>query len=127
MGDINRVTLLGRLGQNAELRYTQSGTPVISASVATSKNTAKYGEQANWVPTWHKVVIWGKRAELLANRMSKGAMVFIEGEIQVREYTDKEGIKKYSFEVVAKTAEIVDKVQSGESREPGSDDDDIPL
>jgi single-strand DNA-binding protein len=124
MADLNRVTLLGRSGADAELRKTQNGHPVLSISIATSKKKGQ-GEAVEWISTWHKVVIWGKRAEALAPVIKKGSMVLVQGELQSREYQDKDGNKRVSIEVVATEAvEVIQKSQATQQSSGG--DEEIP-
>lgn len=93
---MNQVTILGRSGANAEIKYAQNGTPILNLSIATSE---KQGE--TWVSTWHKVVVFGKTAENIATVIQKGSEVFVYGKISNREWTDKNGQKKQSNEIIA--------------------------
>ena len=97
---VNKVLLLGNLGAAPELRSTSGGTPVASMSVATSRRVKK-GEE--WVDEteWHRVTIWGKDAEFVARYGTKGQTVHVEGRLQTRKYTDKDGVERYATEVVA--------------------------
>lgn len=90
---LNKVLLIGRLGQDAEIKYTQNQKPVTTLSVATSDYSKDGGE----VTTWHRVVVWGKTAENCA-RLTKGEMVYVEGQIKNRSY-DKDGQKHYITEI----------------------------
>lgn len=110
--DMNQVTLLGRAGQDAELRYTAQGTAIGSFSIATSRNIAKKDQPAQYVPTWHRITVWGKTAELACPAIKKGAKVFVSGEISVREWQDKDGNKKTSFEINARQVEIIQKLET---------------
>ncbi len=125
MADINRVVLLGRAGADAELKHTPSGTAVTTISLATSK---KKGQSEEWVSTWHKVVIWGKRAESLAPRIKKGSVVFVQGELNTREWTDSSGNKRSITEVSAMIAEVIEKAQPTQnSNSSGSGWNDLPM
>jgi single-strand DNA-binding protein len=99
---LNRVTLIGNLGQDPELRYTQSNQGVLSLRIATTEsyfdNTTKERKERT---EWHSVVIWGKRGEALSKILSKGSRICIEGRLQTRTWEDKTGSKRYSTEVVA--------------------------
>ncbi|MDE2103009.1 MAG: single-stranded DNA-binding protein [Patescibacteria group bacterium] len=97
---LNRVTLLGHLGQDAEVKHTPSGVAVANFSLATSrrwkdKNSDEWKEETDW----HKIVAW--RVENLANYLLKGKPVLVEGRLQTRSYEDKAGEKRYVTEVVA--------------------------
>lgn len=101
MSGLNKVHLIGRLGQDPEVRYLQDGTPVASFSLATSENwTDKAGERQERTE-WHKIVAWNKLADLAKKYLAKGRQVYVEGKIQYRDWTDKEGVKRKSTEIVA--------------------------
>lgn len=93
----NKITIVGYLGRDAEVRYTPDGTAVADFSVATTEKTKKDSE----VTTWFKVTIWGKRAESVSQYLEKGKFVYIEGSLQAREYQDKNGTTRTSLEVRA--------------------------
>jgi single-strand DNA-binding protein len=93
---VNKVFLIGNLGADPELRYSGNQTPVTSFSIATSKKV----KDKEYV-TWHRIVTWGKSAENCQKYLFKGSKVLIEGEISVREWTNKEGKKNYAHEVTA--------------------------
>ena len=98
---INRVILVGRLGRDPEMRQTGTGTPVVNFSVATDrvwKN--KNGEQEKQTE-WHKIIAWGRLAEICNEYLTKGKQVYIEGRLQTNEWEDKDGNKRYTTEVVA--------------------------
>lgn len=97
---MNKVMLLGRLGQETDLRYTPSGKSVCKFSLATTKKFTKDGSKQE-VTQWHNIVIWGKLAELCNQYLSKGSQVLIEGEISYRKYTAKDGVEKYMTEILA--------------------------
>lgn len=98
---VNRVTLIGRLGKDPEVRYTQGGTAVANLSVATSetwksKDTGEPQEKTEW----HLVVIFGKLAEIAGQYLKKGSQAFFEGKLQTKKWTDQSGNDRYSTEVV---------------------------
>ncbi|HUP56347.1 MAG TPA: single-stranded DNA-binding protein [Bdellovibrionota bacterium] len=104
---VNKVILVGRLGQNPEVRYTPSGAAVANFSVATNENwTDKQGQKQERTE-WHRVVVWGKLAELCNQYLSKGRQVYLEGRLQTREWEDKTGVKKYTTEVHAQTVQFL--------------------
>lgn len=103
----NKCILLGRLGQDVELKYTPSGAAVCNFSLALSESwTDKSGEKKERVE-WAKVVVWGQLAELCSKYLSKGRQALVEGSLQTREFTDKNGVKKYVTEVVAREVKFL--------------------
>lgn len=95
---INQVLLLGRVG-NAEMKYAPSGVALLNFSLATHKYNPKTKDKTT---TWHRVTVWGDTAERVQSRVVKGAEVFVEGEIENREYTDKQGQKRTASGVKAR-------------------------
>ena len=113
MGSLNKVQIIGRLGKDPEIRYTQGGQAVASFSVATdSKWTNKSGEKQEKTE-WHRVKAWGKLGELAGEYLAKGRQVYVEGRLETSEYTDKEGVKKYSTEIVANDIQFLDSKGEG--------------
>jgi len=111
--DLNKVMLIGRLGKDVELRVTPSGNSVASFSVASGRSV-KEGDGWKDQTEWFRVVAWEKLAEICANYLHKGSRVYVEGRLQTREYTDKEGVKRYSTEVIANDVILLDaKKQDG--------------
>jgi len=98
---VNRVILVGRLGRDPETRYTSSGQAVANFSLATDESYKDRNGERQKRTEWHKIVVWGKQAEIAQQYLKKGSLVFIEGRIQSREWQDKEGQKRTSFEIVA--------------------------
>jgi single-strand DNA-binding protein len=98
---VNKVILVGRLGRDPETRYTGSGQAVANFSVATDESYKDRNGERQKRTEWHKIVVWGKQAEIAQQYLKKGSLVFIEGRIQSREWQDKEGQKRTSFEIVA--------------------------
>ena len=98
---VNKVILVGNLGKDPEVRYTPGGQSVANFTIATNENwTDKQGQKQERTE-WHRIVVWGKAAELCGEYLSKGRQVYIEGRLQTREWTNKEGAKQYTTEVVA--------------------------
>jgi len=98
---VNKVILVGRLGRDPETRYTSGGQAVANFSVATDESYRDRNGERQKRTEWHKIVVWGKQAEIAQQYLKKGSLVFIEGRIQSREWQDKEGQKRTSFEIVA--------------------------
>lgn len=100
-GGVNKVILIGNLGIDPEVRYTQGGAAVANFRIATSENWVDKSGQKQERTEWHRIVVWGKQAELCGEYLSKGRQVYVEGRLQTREWTDKENRKQYTTEVVA--------------------------
>jgi single-strand DNA-binding protein len=102
---INRVTLVGRVGRDPETRYTSSGQAVANFTVATDESYKKDGEKIQRTE-WHRLVAWGKLAEIIQQYLKKGALVYIEGKLQTREW-EKDGVKMHTTEIVASTMKML--------------------
>jgi single-strand DNA-binding protein len=100
MGSVNKVILMGNLGKDPEVRYTPSGQAVANFSIATSDSWNDKQGQKQERTEWHRIVLWGKQAELAGEYLAKGRAIYIEGRLQTREWTDKENRKQYTTEVV---------------------------
>ena len=107
MAGVNKAILIGNLGRDPELRYTQSGQSVASFTLATSENWKNKQGEREESTEWHRIVAWGRTAELCAQYLSKGRTVYIEGRIQTREWEDKEGQKRKTTEIVANTVQFL--------------------
>ncbi len=107
-GSVNKVILIGRVGRDPEVRYTSSGTPVATFSVATDESfKAKNGEQQQHTE-WHKVVAWSKLAEICGEYLTKGKLVYIEGSIRSRQWEEHQsGNKRTSYEIVARNMQML--------------------
>lgn len=132
----NRVQIFGYLGRDPELKYTPEGTAVCKVSVATTEKRKRGGDSQD-LTTWFRCTAWGKTAELISQHFSKGAPIFIEGKMHIEEYTDREGVQRYSVEVNVSSFEFTGK-SSGEAAEAkpkekagitadAPNDDDIPF
>jgi single-strand DNA-binding protein len=98
---VNKVILVGRLGRDPETRYTGGGQAVANFSIATDESYKDRNGERQKRTEWHKIVVWGKQAEIAQQYLKKGSLLFVEGRIQSREWQDKEGQKRTSFEIVA--------------------------
>jgi len=108
MASVNKVILLGNLGRDPELRYTPGGQPVANFSIATSESwNKKDGSGREERTEWHRIVAWGRTAELCAQYLAKGRTVYIEGRLQTREWENKEGQKQRTTEVIANTVQFI--------------------
>ena len=102
MGSVNKVILVGNLGRDAELRYTPGGAAVATLNLATTEVwNDKASGQKQEKTEWHRIVLWGKTAESLAEYLTKGKQIYVEGRIQTREWTDKEGKPAKTTEIRA--------------------------
>lgn len=99
---LNRVMLMGNLGQDPELRYTQSGQAVLNMRLATTETYFDRDRNKKERTEWHSVVIWGKRAEALSKFLRKGSSLFVEGSIRNSSYEGKDGQKRYKTEISAR-------------------------
>ena len=107
MVGVNRVIILGRLGRDPEVMYTQAGKPVTKISVATSEKwTDKQTGERNESTEWHRIVFFGKQAETIGKYMQKGSGVYVEGKLQTSQY-EKDGIVRYFTEIVATSFQFV--------------------
>src|SRR5580765_4700647 len=106
-GGVNKVILVGNLGADPDMRYTPSGQGVCEMRIATSESWNDKNGQRQERTEWHRVVVWGKRAEVCSKYLSKGRQVYVEGRIQTRNYDDKEGNKRYITEVIANDVQFL--------------------
>jgi single-strand DNA-binding protein len=121
-GGVNKVILIGHLGADPDMRYTPSGAGVCELRLATSESWKDKNGQRQERTEWHRVVVWGKRAEVCSKYLSKGRQVFVEGRIQTRTYDDKGGNKKYITEIIAADVQFL----GGGGREGGGRREDGP-
>lgn len=141
MSSLNKAMIIGRLGDQVDLRYTKSNIAVANLSVATSD---KYKDQSGeWKEQteWHRVVLWGKTAEVAQKYLSKGSKVYIEGSLQTRKWEDKEGNTKYTTEIKGRRMlmldskedtperkqETADSLDSSEDLSDMEEQDDLPF
>lgn len=116
---VNKVMLVGHLGRDPETRYTSSGQAVANFSLATSETYKDKAGERQKRTEWHKIVVWGKQAEIAQKYLKKGSLVFIEGRIQSREWQDKEGGKRTSFEIVCNNFRMLGGRPDGARAEGG--------
>lgn len=108
MSSLNKVMLIGRLGQDPEVRYTQSNTAVATLNLATNERYRDSNGEYQDKTEWHRVVAWGRTAEVCQQYLSKGSMIYVEGPLQTREWEDKQGQKRYTTEVKALQMTMLD-------------------
>jgi single-strand DNA-binding protein len=117
MASVNKVILIGNLGRDPETRYTTGGDAVTNLRIATTETWKDKSGEKQEKTEWHTVVLFGRQAEIAGEYLKKGRSVYIEGRLQTRKYTDKEGVEKYSTEIVG------DRMQLLGSREGGGGGD----
>ncbi len=155
MASVNKAIIVGNLGRDPEMRYTQNNTPVATFSVATTDQWSDKNGERQERTEWHRVVAWARLAEICGQYLQKGKQVYIEGRLQTREWEDKTGQKRYTTEIVAREMQMLGRAGDGPAREsysqqqparqanqaeqgggkeafpeapmPGADDDDLPF
>ena len=111
----NKITIVGNLGKDPELRYTPQGTAVCSFSMATNeKRKDKNGMQQDFT-TWFRVTVWGKQAETVSKYLSKGRSVYVEGRLHIEEWQDRDGKQRYTLEVNATDVHFIDSASGAGS------------
>lgn len=135
---VNKVILIGNLGQDPELRSTPSGQTVCKLSIATTERR-KVGDEWKDHTEWHKVVVWGTTADNVGKFCRKGKQIYVEGRLQTRKWTDREGHDRYTTEVIADVVRFLGSKDEGqrfeqraanppqESQPAYPPDDDIPF
>jgi single-strand DNA-binding protein len=104
---VNKVILVGNLGQNPELRYTQGGSAVVNMRMATTERYTDKSGQKQEQTEWHTVVAFGRLAEICGQYLTKGRQIYIEGRIRTRQWQDQQGQKRYTTEIVANTMQML--------------------
>src|SRR5450830_926513 len=122
MASVNKVIIVGNLGRDPEIRYMPSGDAIANIAVATSykskdRNT---GEQKE-VTEWHRISFFGRLAEIVGQYLKKGSSVYVEGRLQTRKYTDKDGVEKYATDIIAEQMQMLGG-RSGMGGDAGGDD-----
>jgi len=115
---INKAILVGRLGKDPEVRYMQDGTMVTNFTLATDEYWKDKNGERMQKTEWHRIVTFRKLAETCSNFLSKGKLVYIEGKIQTRAWEDKEGVKRYTTEIIANNMQMLDA--RGQQKDQGS-------
>lgn len=125
MSSLNKAMIIGRLGQDPEVRYTQSNTAVATLSVATNERYKDKTGEWKESTEWHRVVAWGRTAEICQEYLQKGSQVYIEGPIQTRKWEDKDGQTRYTTEIKALVMRMLDS--RGDQDAPGKPDNAQPV
>lgn len=119
MASVNKVILVGNLGADPEVRYTASGDPVCTLSVATSEKFKNCDGELQTTTEWHKVVLFRRLAEIASQYLKKGSSAYFEGQLKTRKWTDKNGHERYTTEIEAKELQMLAR-QDAPSEEPKS-------
>jgi len=122
MASVNKVIIVGNLGRDPEIRYMPSGDAIANIAVATSykskdRNTGEQKETTEW----HRISFFGRMAEIVGQYLKKGSSVYVEGRLQTRKYTDKDGVEKYATDIVAENMQMLGG-RSGMGGDAGMDD-----
>jgi single-strand DNA-binding protein len=119
MGSVNKVILVGNLGRDAELKFTPSGFPISSFSIATTDR--RKDKDNNWQEKteWHRIKLLGKQAESLQDYLKKGKQIYVEGRLETRSWDDKDGQKKYMTEIIADRIQLLGGRGDGGGRSGG--------
>ena len=118
-GCLNKVLLIGNVGKDPEVRYTQAGKAVANFTLATKESWVGNDGKKQERTEWHRCVAWEKIAEVIGEYVQKGSRVHLEGSIQTREWTNKENVKQYTTEIVVQKVIFLDDKKSGDRREGG--------
>jgi len=118
---LNKVMLIGRLGKDPELRYSQGGAPVANFTVATDESYTDRDGNRQERTEWHRIVVFQRQAENCANYLAKGSLVYIEGSLQTRKWQDQQGQDRYTTEIRAQKVTFLDR--RGDRQQTGGDDD----
>lgn len=121
MASFNRITIVGYLGRDPELRYTPDGTPVCDFSVATTERRKDRAGEPQDITTWFRVTVWRRQAELAGQYLAKGRQVYVEGRLIQKEYQDRDGNTRFNLEVTASDIQFI-----GSRGEEGSQGRDEP-
>ena len=119
MASVNKAIIVGTLGRDPEVRYMPNGDAACNLSVATSESWKDKNGEKQERTEWHRISMFGKLAEIAWQYLAKGASVYLEGKLQTRKWTDKDGVDKYTTEIIADRMQMLGgKEQRQESRQP---------
>lgn len=124
---VNKAILIGRLGADPEVRYTPDGTMVTNFRLATDEQFKDKSGQKTQRTEWHRIVTFGKLAEICGNYLVKGKLVYVEGRIQTRSWDDRDGVKRFTTEIVANNMQMLDMKGQGRSEQDASTDQVPPV
>ena len=119
MASVNKVLLLGNLGRDPELRSTPKGNQVLNFPMATTRRWKdRATDEVRDQTDWHRIVVWGRQAEVLSEYLKKGSQVHVEGRLQTRSWTDNDGGKRYTTEIVASRIQMLGRPEDRRAPEP---------
>ena len=125
---VNKVTIIGNVGNDVVLRYSQQEMPILNLSVATSQTWKRNDGNRESKTEWHKIVLFNTLAKIGADYIKKGSKVYIEGHLQTRKWQDKAGIERSTTEIIAHDMQMLDKLaDSGKINSNGNIADDFPF
>jgi len=113
MSGVNKVILIGNLGSDPQVRYTPQGTAVANFNIATTERFNNKAGEREERTEWHRIVAWGKLAEICQQYLKKGKQVYIEGRLQTRQWEDQQGQKRQSTEIVAQNMQMLGRAGEG--------------
>ena len=111
MANLNKVQIIGNLGQDPEMRFTANGRAVSTFNVAVNRSYTTQDGERREETEWVRVVAWARLAELVSQYLTKGRLVYVEGRLQTRQWEDKEGQRRYTTEVVAQDVQFLDRAE----------------
>lgn len=123
MGSVNKVLIIGNAGKDPETKYTDAGVAVCTLTLATKHSWKEKDGQRQEKTEWHRVVFWGRLAEIVDKYVKKGSQVYVEGRLETRKWTDKNGNDKYTTEIVADQMQML----SGRPKAEVDNDDEVPF
>lgn len=126
MASVNKVILIGNLGRDPEVRYMPSGDAVANISIATTETWKDKNGEKQEKTEWHRVAMFGKTAEIAGEYLKKGSQVYIEGRLETRKWTDKEGHERYTTEIRADRMQMLGSRSGGSERMAPPPEDDAP-
>jgi len=135
-GSVNKVIIIGHVGEDPEIRYTPGGTAVTNLSVATNETIKNSKGSTKELTEWHRTVLWAGQAEFASNYVKKGQLVYIEGRLQTKNWQDRNKVERWTTEIVANNITLLGPAKGGDSSpapaktspaEQPPDEDDIPF
>jgi single-strand DNA-binding protein len=118
---LNKVLLIGNLGMDPEIKYTQGGQAILRIRLATTERYGNKAGERQEKTEWHTVIVWGNRAEALSKILAKGRTIYVEGRLQTRDWTDKDNNKRYTTEIVANQILLLGGGRDGGGRGAGEE------
>lgn len=127
MASVNRATIIGKLGNDPEIRYSSGGDAIANLSIATTDIWKDKNGDKQEKTEWHRVTMFGRLAEICDEYLKKGSQVYIEGKLQTRKWTDKSNIERYTTEIVADRMQMLGGNRKTDDSKSDDIDDDIPF